>query len=129
MAVNTTDKSRAAFARYDEASMKGLANAADLLTAEVKKAHGSWYYRGGKYRNSVMVRASIHYLTPYKTATGWETQVGTDKIIALYWELGWTNKHSGIRYHVPIWKPTAEANVERMKDAYNRVVARLMEAP
>jgi len=129
MSVTVTDHRAAAEARYDEAARLGMAAVANLLTREIKQAFGTDYYTGGKYRDTVKIKASIRYLQPYKTPDGWETQVGTNKIIALYWELGWSPKGSSKRFRVPIWAPTAAAQIEPMRNAFARVVARVMGRP
>lgn len=128
MSVTIVNRSREAVDRYRDGSRAGLAAAANLLATEVKKAHGSWYYKGGAFRDTLKVKASIRYLTPYQRPTGWETQVGTKIIQALYWELGHTNRWTRNKERVRIWEPTAQQNKDAMRAAYARVVKRVMEA-
>ena len=127
MTIHTTDRSREADARYDRAAQAGLAAAANLLTREIKKAFGSTYYKGGKFRGTLNVKASIRYLTPYKTVKGWETLVGTKIIQALYWELGHNNKWTRNRERVRLWEPTGMAQKQAMRREFAKIVKQVME--
>lgn len=128
MSVNVVDNRRQAVARADNAGMLGLAAAANVLKNAVVKQFGSSYYKGGKFRSTLFVKQRTYYLTPYRAGGGWETQVGTPVMQALYWELGHQNLFTGDKERVQIWKPAGDASRGAMRDAYNRVVARLMGA-
>lgn len=139
MSVETTNLSAEAQARYDEAARLGLAASANLLVRELKKAFGNSYYKGGAFRDTLKIKASITSLTPYKDGTGqWETQVGPEngwvmtkkgwRSVPLAWEIGHDNFFTGQREHVPIFEPTGAAQSEAMRAAFARVVARIMEA-
>ena len=129
MSVTTVDRSREALARYDEIVPRALDGAAKHLVDEVRKAFGSTYYLGGRFRSTLQVKQSIRRLTPYKTPAGWETVVGTKLIEALYWELGHRNIFTRNPERVQLWVPTATANVERMQKTFAYVVARFMGRP
>ena len=126
MSVTIVDKSSAVPARWDDASRRGLDAAANHLRTELLKAFGSDYYLGGRFRSTLQVKQSIRRLAPYKTTDGWETTVGTNKIEALYWELGHRNTFTRKYERVQLWVPTATNNVDAMRATYARVVARLM---
>ena len=126
MSVTVVDRSGAVPGRWDDASRRGLDAAANHLRTELLKAFGSDYYKGGRFRSTLQVKQSIRRLAPYRTADGWETTVGTNKIEALYWELGHQNTFTRKYERVQLWVPTATDNVEPMRANYARVVARLM---
>ena len=123
------DRSGAVPARWDDASRRGLDAAANHLRTELLKAFGSDYYKGGRFRSTLQVKQSIRRLAPYKTADGWETTIGTNKIEALYWELGHRNVFTRRYERVQLWVPTATDNVDAMRATYARVVARIMGRP
>lgn len=129
MSVTIVDRSSAVPARWDDASRRGLDAAANHLRTELLKAFGSDYYLGGRFRSTLQVKQSIRRLAPYKTANGWETTVGTNKIEALYWELGHRNTFTRKYERVQLWVPTATDNVDAMRATFARVVARLMGRP
>ena len=76
----------------------------------------------------LFVKQSVRFLTPYKTPDGYETILGTKLIEALYWELGHQNLFTRRHERVQIWEPAGMASTGAMRDAYARVVARLMGA-
>lgn len=129
MAVVTVDRSREALTRYEEIVPRALDGAAKHLVDEVRKAFGSTYYLGGRFRSTLQVKQSIRRSMPYKTAAGWEQMVGTKIIEALYWELGHRNLFTRKKERVQLWVPTAVANVERMQKTFAYVVARFMGRP
>lgn len=126
MSVTIVDNSRAALARWDDASRRGLDGAANHLRTELLKAFGSDYYKGGAFRSTLQVKQSIRRLAPYKTSDGWETTIGTKFIEALYWELGHRNVFTRKYERVQLWVPTATDNVDAMRTTFARVVARIM---
>jgi hypothetical protein len=128
MSVSVVDNRRQAVARADNAGMLGLAAAVNVLKNAVVQQFGSNYYTGGRFRSTLFVKQSIRFLTPYKTPDGYETILGTKLMEALYWELGHQNLFTGNPERVQIWKPAGDASRGAMRDAYNRVVARLMGA-
>jgi hypothetical protein len=125
VSVTITDRSREAFDRYREAARLGVDAAANVLEREVKKAHNK-YYTSQAFRSTAQIRQSIRRVGPTLEAEGWTSRVGTNKKIALYWELGHHNLFTRKRERVRLWEPTAMANVERMQAAFARVVVRYM---
>jgi hypothetical protein len=128
MSVSVTDNSREAVSRADEAGRLGLAAAVTMLKNAVVKQFGSSYYKGGAFRSTLFVKQSVRFLTPYKTPDGYETVLGTKFIEALYWELGHHNTFTRKYERVRIWEPAGLASMGAMRDAYARVVARMMGA-
>lgn len=126
MSIDIVDRAAEATGRYNSAAQKGLAAAAQLLHREVKKAFGSRYYKGGRFRDTLKVKASIRYRTPYRTSSGWESLVGTKIIQALYWELGHDNIFTRNRERVRIWEPTGMAQREAMQREFRAVVTAIM---
>jgi hypothetical protein len=124
--IKITDRSGEANARYREASRMGMDAAANHLRVSVVKAFGSWYYKGGAFRSTLQVKQSIRRVGPFPGRDGWEAQVGTNKIEALYWELGHRNLFTRKFERVEIWVPTAVQEVGTMQATFGRVVARYM---
>ena len=129
MSVTKVDRSREVLPRYEDAARRGLDGAATHLLNEIRKAFGSSYYLGGRFRSTLQVKQSTRRLPPYKGPSGWETVVGTKLIEALYWELGHRNIFTRNPERVQIWVPTATANADRMQKTFAYVVARLMGRP
>lgn len=116
-------------ARYEDIAPRALDAAAKHLVDEVRKAFGSRYYLGGRFRSTLQVKQSIRRSMPYKTPAGWQQMVGTKLIEALYWELGHRNIFTRNPERVQLWVPTAAANVDRMRQTFAYVVARFMGRP
>lgn len=125
ISVTVTDRGREARDRYREAARRGVDAAANTLEREVKKAHNS-YYTSQAFRSTAQIRQSIRRVGPTATPAGWESKVGTNKLIALYWELGHRNLFTRKYERVRLWVPTAVQNVDRMRATFARVVARYM---
>ena len=129
MSVRITDRSRATESRYREASRRGMDAASNHLRVSVVKAFGSWYYKGGAFRSTLYVKQSIRRDGPTWAGSGWEATVGTNKVEALYWELGHINAFTRKYERVQIWVPTGAAEMQAMQTTFARVVARDMAAP
>ena len=125
ISVTVTDRSREAHDRYREAARKGVDAAATRLRDEVKKAHNA-YYTSQAFRSTAQIRQSIRQEGPVMEFTGWASEVGTNKKIALYWELGHRNTFTRKYERVRLWVPTALQNVDRLQRTFARVVARYM---
>jgi hypothetical protein len=125
VSVTFTDNSQRARDSYREAARRGVDAAANVLERELKKAHND-YYTSQAFRSTAQIRQSIRRVGPTMGPDGWEARVGTNKMIALYWELGHHNIFTRKYERVRIWEPTALQNVARMRDAFARVVARAM---
>jgi hypothetical protein len=123
-----TDRSEEGHRRYEEAARLGVDAAANVLQREVTQAHDSTYYKGGAFRGTLYVRQSIRRSDPERGPDGWSSTVGTKIIEALYWELGHHNLFTRQYERVRLWEPTALAAITRMRDAFARVVRRIMDA-
>lgn len=102
------DKSRQVLAAYDKASRDGITAVANMLVRELKRAHlEANYYKGGAFRHTLGVRASINRTEPEKVGDSYQIRVGTKFIEALYWEMGHYNVFTGKEEPpVKIWMPT-----------------------
>ena len=128
MTVKITDRSGESLSRYREAARKGIAAGATVITNAVKDAHDSSYYKGGAFRDTVKVRQSIRQTKPVMGTSGWEVRIGTNKIVALYWELGHHNTFTRRYERRALWVPAAVASSTAARAAFARVVARVMNA-
>ncbi len=119
-------------AAYERASFLGMDAAANVYEREVKRAHGD-HYTSQAFRSTLSVRQSIRRTLPMRTKEGWYSRVGTKLRQPLYWELGHRNifirDGNGNPKFVrrEIWKPTAIAQAQAIRDAYARVVSRILE--
>jgi hypothetical protein len=129
MSVTVTDNSLRVLDRYRDAARMGIDAAANHLKVSVQKAFGSWYYKGGRFRSTLQVKQSIRRDGPRWAGSGWEATVGTNKIEALYWELGHMNTFTRKHERVEIWVPTGAREVQAMRDTFARVVTRMMKQP
>lgn len=129
MSAKLTDRSPEFRARYREAARLGVDAAANVLEREVARAHDARYYKGGAFRGTLLVKQSIRRSPPEATPQGWVSKVGTNKLPALFWELGHMNLFTRKFERVRLWVPTAQANVERMRRNFAAVVARVMGGP
>jgi hypothetical protein len=120
------DKSRQVLAAYDKASRDGITAVANMLVREVKRAHlEADYYKGGAFRHTLGVRASINRTEPEKVNDSYEIRVGTKFIEALYWEMGHYNVFTGKEEPpVKIWMPTALEQRENGRKLFAATVKR-----
>jgi hypothetical protein len=129
VSVTVTDNSLRVLDRYRDAARMGMDAAANHLKVSVQKAFGSWYYKGGRFRSTLQIKQSIRRDGPTWKGNGWESTVGTNKIEALYWELGHNNLFTGNPERVQIWVPTGAREVQPMRATFARVVTRMMKKP
>jgi hypothetical protein len=129
VSVTVTDNSLRVLDRYRDAARMGMDAAANHLKVSVQKAFGSWYYKGGRFRSTLQIKQSIRRDGPTWKGNGWESTVGTNKIEALYWELGHNNLFTGNPERVQIWVPTGAREVQAMRATFARVVTRMMKKP
>jgi hypothetical protein len=129
VSVTVTDNSLRVLDRYRDAARMGMDAAANHLKVSVQKAFGSWYYKGGRFRSTLQIKQSIRRDGPTWKGNGWESTVGTNKIEALYWELGHNNLFTGNPERVQIWVPTGAREVQNMRATFARVVTRMMKQP
>jgi hypothetical protein len=132
VAVKMVDRSKQVMKAYENASRLGMDAAANTYEREVKRAHND-HYTSQAFRGTLQVRQSIRRTPPMKSTDGWFSRVGTKLRQPLYWELGHRNifirDGSGRPKFVrrEIWKPTAIAQAQAIRDAYARVVKRILE--
>jgi hypothetical protein len=122
--VQVTDRTKQFLDRFDNARRLGVTAAGEMLKREVRKAFGSDYYLGGKYRETIGVRKSIRRSTATRGLEGYEVRVGSKHMVALYWELGFTHAKNGKTYRVEIWKPTLLENLRALRAEFATVVKR-----
>jgi len=115
--------------RYREGARKGVEAAATHLWVSVRKAFGSWYYTSAAFRSTLYIKQSIRRDGPTWKGNGWESTVGTNKVEALYWELGHMNHFTQKYERVQIWVPTGAREVQTMRATFARVVTRRMRQP
>jgi hypothetical protein len=125
VAVQIVDNTQKVGAAYDKASRLGMDAAANVYEREVKKAHGD-HYTSQDFRSTLNVRQSIRRTAPAKGAQGWMIDVGTKLPQPLYWELGHQNLFTRKFERRRIWVPTLIAQTQAIRDAFARVVARVM---
>jgi len=120
------DKSRQVMATYRKASRNGITAIANMLVRELKKAHSEAdYYKGGAFRHTLGVRASIHRTEPEWVLGSYEIRVGTKFIEALYWEMGHYNVFTGKNEPpVKIWMPTFLEQRENSRKLFAETVKR-----
>jgi hypothetical protein len=132
VAVKMVNRAKQVTAAYERASRLGMDAAANLYEREVKRAHGD-HYTSQAFRSTLSVRQSIRRTKPMKSSDGWYSRIGTKLRQPLYWELGHRNifirDGSGNPKFVrrEIWKPVAIAQAQAIRDAYARVVSRILE--
>lgn len=129
MSVTVTDHSLKVMDRYRDAAREGMDAAATHLWVSVRNAFGSWYYTSAAFRSTLYVKQSIRRDGPTWKGNGWESTVGTNKVEALYWELGHMNHFTKKYERVEIWVPTGAREVQAMRATFARVVARMMGRP
>jgi hypothetical protein len=113
---------------YDKGSQAGLIAAGNMLVRELKFAHTEAnYYKGGAFRNTLGVRASIRRTNPEKIGGAYQMRVGTKFIEALYWELGHYNVFTR-EYEPPvrIWMPTFLEKREQARALWAKTVNRFV---
>lgn len=124
--IRIIDNTRKVMAAYDRGAQAGLTAAGNLLVRELKQAHtDANYYKGGAFRNTLGIRASIRRTTPEKHNGIWQTRIGTKFVEALYWELGHYNVFSGKQEPpVKIWMPTLLEQREAIRVLWAQTVKR-----
>ena len=123
--VKVTDHRAKVSKAYKEASRLGMDAAANVYEREVKRAHND-HYTSQDFRGTLKVRQSIRRTNPMPESGGWFSRIGTKLRQPLYWELGHQNLFTGKFERREIWKPVAIAQAKAIRDAYARVVKRVM---
>lgn len=124
--VAVVDRTLKAYQTYERASRMGMDAAANVYEREVKRAHSD-HYTTQEYRGTLNVRQSIRRTAPTKGRGGWVVDVGTKLKQPLYWEMGWQTKGKRSRtMRRRIWGPTMIAQRQAIRDAFFRVVHKVM---
>ena len=126
--IRIVDNRRKVMVAYDRAAAAGLTAAGNLLVRELQKAHtNANYYKGGAFRHTLGVRASIRRTTPEKHNGMWQTRIGTKFIEALYWELGHYNVFTKKQEPpVKIWMPTFLEQRENVRKLWAQTIKRAL---
>lgn len=126
--IRIVDNTRKVMVAYDRAAAAGLTAAGNLLVRELQKAHtNANYYKGGAFRHTLGVRASIRRTTPEKHNGMWQTRIGTKFIEALYWELGHYNVFTKKQEPpVKIWMPTFLEQRENVRRLWAQTIKRAL---
>lgn len=126
--IRIVDNTRKVMVAYDRAAAAGLTAAGNLLVRELQKAHtNANYYKGGAFRHTLGVRASIRRTTPEKHNGMWQTRIGTKFIEALYWELGHYNVFTKKQEPpVKIWMPTFLEQRENVRKLWAQTIKRAL---
>lgn len=123
--VKMVNRSKQVLKAYENASRLGMDAAANVYEREVKRAHSD-HYTSQAFRGTLQVRQSIRRTKPMKDKDGWYSRVGTKLRQPLYWEMGHQNLFTGRFMRREIWKPAAIAQAQAIRDAYARVVQRVL---
>jgi hypothetical protein len=145
------DNTAAAMRQYEKASRYAMDAATQFYFDQVRKRYYEGYYTSEAFRSTAGIVQGIRKGTIEKGSQGWEARVGipenlktkamsgkrdsagrflkasettTVGKIALYWELGHHNVFSRRKEHVPIWKPVAIENAQRIGNVFKRVFLR-----
>lgn len=126
--IRIVDNTRKVMVAYDRAAAAGLTAAGNLLVRELQKAHtNANYYKGGAFRHTLGVRASIRRTTPEKHNGMWQTRIGTKFIEALYWEFGHYNVFTKKQEPpVKIWMPTFLEQRENVRKLWAQTIKRAL---
>jgi len=124
--VSVTDRRARVSRAYREASRLAMDAAANVYEREVKRAHND-HYTSQAFRGTLQVRQSIRRAQPEMTREGWVQRIGTKLRQPLYWELGHMNLFTRRFERRELWKPTAIAQAQAIRNAYARVLKRLLE--
>jgi len=141
--VTFTNNSAKFLADIPPASNKAIIACANLLVRRLKKAFGPGYYKGGAFRDTLKVKASIQREdAPKLGRDGYEIRVGSkfgkpqEKaagvkrgnawMVPLYWELGHYNIFTRRYERNEIFRPTAVDATPALSAEYARVFMRYM---
>lgn len=125
MTQTLVDNTQKVIRAYENASRLGMDAAANVYEREVKRAHGD-HYTSQAFRATLNVRQSIRRTKPAKGHQGWAVDIGTKLPQPLYWELGHQNLFTRKFERRRIWVPTLIAQTQAIRDAFARVVAKVM---
>jgi hypothetical protein len=138
----TNNAARFAF-DLEFARRQGVVACGNLLVRRLKKAFGSSYYKGGRFRDTLKVEASIQREDePTLGREGWSIRVGPkfgdpqEKaagvkrgkawMVPLYWELGHYNVFTRRYERREIFRPTGVDSTPALGVEYGKVVTRYL---
>jgi hypothetical protein len=125
------------------ARRQGVVACGNVLVRRLKKAFGSGYYKGGRFRDTLKVEASIQREDePTLGREGWSIRVGPkfgdpqEKaagvkrgkawMVPLYWELGHYNVFTRRYERREIFRPTGVDSTPALGAEYGKVVTRYL---
>ncbi len=138
----TNNAARFAF-DFEFARRQGVIACGNLLVRRLKKAFGPSYYKGGAFRDTLKVKASIQRDDdPTLGREGWSIRVGSkfgkpqEKaagvkrgkawMVPLYWELGHYNVFTRRYERNEIFRPTGVDSTPALGVEYGKVVTRYL---
>ena len=138
----TNNAARFAF-DLEFARRQGVVACGNVLVRRLKKAFGSGYYKGGRFRDTLKVEASIQREDePTLGREGWSIRVGPkfgdpqEKaagvkrgkawMVPLYWELGHYNVFTRRYERREIFRPTGVDSTPALGAEYGKVVTRYL---
>jgi hypothetical protein len=112
--------------KLEEAQKKGLVAAAQVYVNEVKRG-----LRGGYTSGAFVTGESINRVTrgePEQEAGGeWYIRVGTTLLFNLFWELGHHNIFTRHFEQKQVWGPVFEETQDAQREAYVKVMRRVLD--
>jgi hypothetical protein len=128
----------------DKARRNGVVACGNLLVRRLKKAFGSGYYKGGRFRDTLKVKASIQREdAPTLEREGYAIRVGPRFggaapqaggvqrgkawLVPLYWELGHYNIFTRRHERREIFRPTGVEATPALGAEYAKTVKRYMQ--
>jgi hypothetical protein len=143
--VKFTNNAQQFVGDLDKARRNGVIACGSLLVRRLKKAFGSGYYKGGAFRDTLKVKASIQREdAPTLGRRGYEIRVGPrfgkpqqvagvkrskkskPWLAPLAWELGHPNLFTGKYERVEIFRPTGVQSVPALRAEYAKTVTRYL---
>ena len=139
----TNNAARFAF-DLEFARRQGVVACGNVLVRRLKKAFGSGYYKGGRFRDTLKVKASIQREDePTLGREGWSIRVGPRFggaapqaggvqrgkawMVPLYWELGHYNVFTRRHERREIFRPTGVESTPALSAEYAKTVKRYMK--
>jgi hypothetical protein len=139
----TNNAARFAF-DLEFARRQGVVACGNVLVRRLKKAFGSGYYKGGRFRDTLKVKASIQREDePTLGREGWSIRVGPRFggaapqaggvqrgkawMVPLYWELGHYNVFTRRHERREIFRPTGVEATPALGAEYAKTVKRYMQ--
>src|SRR5437764_15375878 len=104
----------------DNAIDAGLVAAVQVPVAQVKRNLRGGYTTCAFSHGGAGVQGSVTWTTPVIEAAGWVIRFGTDRLYALFWEIGHNNIFTRKYERVEIWMPALMNNAERIRATFDR---------